>query len=270
MSFVIIAGTPGTGKTLYAIQQYIIPSLIRGEVVYTNIDGIIASRIAALFNADYFTVDSNLRKINEPQYFYKGVEKNATIVVDESQNLFNNRDWQSEVNKECVAYLTEHRHHGHRVVFIAPTVESVDAGIRRVCELTYRHKSMSLLGDKKTVRCAVYDQCNFTKGPLQTYQWKHDRRIYDCYKSYFVDGVEEKKPRINPLKNAGLIILTIVTIISAFYAIKGIAKIKGRMDNVKKTGKVMNFRQEDIRRDKGALVEKRGKKIVIKINGEEQ
>jgi len=223
MALVLVSGVPGTGKTLYCIQKYIIPELKRGGIVYTNIDGIIHRRISHLFDIDIFDVESNLRQITDPEYFYKDLPKNVMIVLDESQNIFSNRDWQSRANNECIKYLMEHRHYGHKVVFITPAIDSLDAGIRRIVEFTYKHKSFSALGNTKTVRMAVFDQCNMAKGPLQVVTWKHDSRVYDCYKSYFTEGTKEQKPRVNPLQNATLIFLIIFVLVMGAISFRNIS-----------------------------------------------
>jgi len=234
MAVVIVTGVPGTGKTLYGIQKYIIPHLRRGGIVYTNISGIVNRRISMFFGIDIFDVESNLRIIDDPAYFYKDTPKNCLFVIDEAQNIFSNRDWQKAQNAECISYLNEHRHYGHRIVFITPHLDSVDAGIRRVVEFTYKHKSFSAIGDQKTVRCAVFDQCNISKGPLQTFTWKHDVRIYDCYSSYFAEGTTEKKVKINIFRNTTLYMLGAVILVCSFLAIKNGASFFGRFVHEKK------------------------------------
>lgn len=218
MALLIITGVPGTGKTLYAIQKYIIPHLQKGGIVYTNIDGLIASRIAIFYDIDVFICEENLRILNNPDYFYKEICQNAMVVIDEAQNLFSNRDLTSATNKDCILYLNQHRHYGHKVIFVTPHVDLVDAGIRRIVEFTYKNKSFSALGSSKVVRCAVFDQCNVLKPAIQFFTWKHDTKIYECYSSYFSDGTTETKVRVSPLKNAQLYFIAIIVFIALFFA----------------------------------------------------
>jgi zona occludens toxin (predicted ATPase) len=231
MALIFMTGVPGTGKTLYAIQKYIIEQLKKGKKVFTNIDGLIPERIALLFNLDIFDVQDNLKVIKEPEFFYKEMEENATAVIDEVQNIFGNRNWQSEANTECIKYINEHRHYGHKLVFVTPHIDGVDAGIRRVAQFTYKHKSMSSIGSVKTVRCAIFDQCDLTKSPLQVFTWRHDKRVYDCYSSYFTKTTTEQKVRIHPLRN----FIFIITAIATFFAFKNTGKFLERMNRRKKT-----------------------------------
>lgn len=261
MALLIQTGVAGTGKTLFGIQKYIIPELKTGGVVYTNIDGLVAKRISILFDIDIFQIEKNLRILKDPEYFYKELEKNSMCVIDEAQNVFNNREWQSEKNSECIKYLMEHRHYGHKLVFITPHIDSLDAGIRRVAEFTYKHKSFSALGNAKTVKCAIFDQCNLQKGPLQTFQWRHDTRIYDCYRSYFEEGTKEKKERVYPLRNTLLIMIVIFTLITSFFAIKNGLKFAKRFEKKEKVY-VQETKQET---NKKPIIKSVN---TIKINGE--
>lgn len=242
MALVLITGVPGTGKTLYAIQKYIIPQLRKGSPVYTNIDGLIERRIAAIFKIDIFDVEKNLRILKQPEYFFNEVRdvQNAYVVLDEVQNLFANRDWQKSANGECINYLMEHRHYGHSLVFITPHIDSVDAGIRRVAQFTYKHKSFSALGNNTTVKCAVFDQCNVNKSPVQFFTWHHDTRVYDCYSSYFKENTKEEKVRVYPLKNAVLFGLIAIVVICGFFAIKNSGKFFNKIDQLEKPNKGKN------------------------------
>jgi zona occludens toxin (predicted ATPase) len=240
MALLLITGVAGTGKTLYCIQKYIIPELKAGGTVYTNIDGLINKRLSILFDIDIFTIEKNLITINDCEYFYKDVPKNSLFVLDEAQNVFNNRDWQAKKNNECISYLMEHRHYGHKIIMITPHIDSLDAGIRRVAEFTYKHKSFSALGNAKTVKCAVFDQSSINKSPIQTFQWKHDSRVYDCYKSYFDEGTIEKKPRVYPLRNTALYIIVTITFVSLFFGIKNTYEFSKKFKKKSETKQISN------------------------------
>ncbi len=231
MALLLITGVAGTGKTLYALQKYIIPELKKGNAVYSNIDGLVLSRVAILFDVDIIQLERTYFKLNNPKRFWEEVPKNVMIVIDEGQNIFHNREWQDKDNIDCVKYLMEHRHYGHQVLMITPSVDTIDAGVRRVAEFTYKHKSFSMIGNKKTVKCAIFSQANTTMAPLQLFTWHHDTRIYDCYKSYFEEGTKEVKPRVNIFKNTKLIGLSVVVIIAIILAVRsapGLARFMPR------------------------------------------
>jgi len=238
MAVLIITGVAGTGKTLMAIQRYIIPELKKGGIVYTNIDGLVHRHISYLFGIEIFDLEANLRLLDDVNYFYKDKPKNALFVIDEAQNIFSNREWQAKHNCDMVNYLMEHRHYGHKIVFVTPHVDSLDAGIRRVAEFTYKNKSFSALGNKYTVRCAVFDQCNMTKDALQVFTWQHDQRIYQCYSSYFSKEVKEEKVRVYPLRNATLVFVLVLSLIAIIFGINNSSRFLKKISKKQKAGTI--------------------------------
>ncbi|HUD44366.1 MAG TPA: zonular occludens toxin domain-containing protein [Patescibacteria group bacterium] len=231
MALLLYTGVAGTGKTLYAIQKYIIPELSKGNQIYTNIDGIVLARISLLFDQDLIQLERGFHDLKDPGRFWEELKQNSMCVLDEAQNIFSNRNWQDRNNVDCVKYLMEHRHYGHQLVFISPHIDAMDAGIRRVAELTYKHKSFSIIGGAKTVKCAVFSQANINNEPLQTFTWKHDTRIYDCYKSYFLEGTVEKKVKVNIFRDPKLIFIVLVVIASSIWAISSFPKMSHRFFN---------------------------------------
>jgi zona occludens toxin (predicted ATPase) len=238
MALILITGVAGTGKTLYALQKYVIPELKKGGVVYSNIDGLVLSRVSMLFDIDIMQLERSYLPLVNAGRFWVEMPKNAMCVLDEAQNIFNNRSWQSEDNNLCIKYLMEHRHYGHQLVFCTPHIDALDAGIRRVCEFTYKHKSYSMLGQKKTVKCAIFSQANTSVEPLKLFTWHHDSRIYDCYKSYFEDGTKEVKPKISLFRNFKLWGLFIVVAIMGVLVVRNGPALmsKGRKENTKQIG----------------------------------
>jgi len=220
MALLLITGVAGTGKTLYCMQKYIIPELIKGNRVYSNIDGLVLGRVSILYDVDIIQLERTYFKLKNPKRFWEEIEKNSMVVLDEAQNVFNNREWQSQDNNDCIKYLMEHRHYGHQLVFITPHIDALDAGIRRVCEFTYKHKSYSMLGNEKAVKCAVFSQANTNMEPLKLFTWHHDVRIYDCYKSYFEEGTKEVKVRVSIFRNLKLWVLVFITGVMLIFTVK--------------------------------------------------
>jgi zona occludens toxin (predicted ATPase) len=229
MALLLLTGVAGTGKTLYALQKYIIPELRKGGKVYSNIDGLILSRVSYLFDIDIIDLERSYFVLKNPGRFWQEIPQNAMVVIDESQNVFNNRNWQSEDNNGCIKYLMEHRHYGHQVIFVTPHIDALDAGVRRVCEFTYKHKSFSMLGNKKTVKCAVFTNANTNQEPVKMFTWRHDARIYDCYKSYFKDGTLEVKPRVNIFANVKLFLIFGLVLVMIILAVQRLPRMFGRM-----------------------------------------
>lgn len=233
MALLLYTGVAGTGKTLYAIQKYLIPELKKETNVYTNIDGLVLARIAILYEIDLIQVERCFHSLTNPARFWEEAKQNAMVILDESQNIFNNRDWQNRDNCDCVKYLMEHRHYGHQLIFLTPHIDTLDAGVRRVAELTYKHKSFSALGSTKTVKTAVFSCANINQEPIQTFTWRHDVRIYDCYKSYFNEGTVEKKVRVHPLRNAQLGFVGLFVLIAFIISLNTLPKMMQKFNKGK-------------------------------------
>ena len=52
-----ICGTPGSFKSCYAVQNFILPALKKGRKVYTNIEGLSPSHIATYYDMDPIEVE---------------------------------------------------------------------------------------------------------------------------------------------------------------------------------------------------------------------
>lgn len=204
MSVYLAAGIPGAGKSLYAIQEWIIPALKKGRKVYTNIDGLSHDRIAAIF--DMSPMDVNLKlftweptDIQKIRQFYTDVEIGALVVIDEAQNYFGSRDWDTKEAKDLIPWLTKQRHLGVDVLFITQSVDSVDITIRRLAALTYLLKRMEHLGfDLKTL-VYIYDRCNLERKHFATKIFSFNKAIFMCYSSYDSSTIVEERKKVNPL-----------------------------------------------------------------------
>jgi len=101
-------GAPGSGKTLLAVYDYVLPALLRGELVYSttwiNWNG---------FNLKYFTADDFQDNISNFQ--------NCLVFFDEVQRVLEPRDWDSE-SGAIRAFFQLHR---HRHVNIIGTTQDI-------------------------------------------------------------------------------------------------------------------------------------------------
>ena len=52
-----VCGSPGSYKSCYALEKFIIPALAEGKQVYTNIEGLSSVYIATYFDLDPVRVD---------------------------------------------------------------------------------------------------------------------------------------------------------------------------------------------------------------------
>ena len=55
-----ICGTPGSFKSCYAVENFVLPALKKGRKVFTNIEGLSPAYIATYYNLDPISVEENL------------------------------------------------------------------------------------------------------------------------------------------------------------------------------------------------------------------
>lgn len=126
MSITIVFGSPGSGKTTYAVKEIF---KHRKKFFYHNVPEI------KLKNSFYLTDDS-VASIGE--YTLK---PNSNLIVDEASILFNNRRWKS-FPKPLINWLKLHRHyHINEIYFLSQSWEDIDITIKRLAtKLIYIRK----------------------------------------------------------------------------------------------------------------------------------
>lgn len=172
----LITGTPGSGKTLYAVWE--IARHIPGSKVEADryeIDRKLFSNIRDLIVDHTFINADNL---NEWQTWAKPGEY---IIYDEVQEVWRPRGLGSKV-PECIQALETHRHMGVDIALVTQHPMLVDPNIRR---LVNRHLHIRRVA---AILSIIYewDHCanpGQTKTCISTKFWWFPKRAYGLYKS---------------------------------------------------------------------------------------
>lgn len=95
-------GSPGSGKTLLSIYDYVLPALIRGELVYSS---------------TWINWSGDNLKLFSPDDFRSLIPKfqNCLLFLDEVQRVLEPREWDSE-NGDIRALFQLHRHRHINIV----------------------------------------------------------------------------------------------------------------------------------------------------------
>lgn len=223
---IIFEGTPGSGKSYDAVQK-IIDNLRKGRIVYTNMEGMELPQqqehIKAQcqlgdweFSQQFFFLDGA-----DLLEFWKVVKKGSLIVIDEAHKLYNSRDWQKQINRDCANWCSTHRHGGYDVVFITQAVEKLDAQIRTLVEFTYRYRKINFFGSLVTNSYLVYPFAGDDTGKAMASPFKrmYRKQIFDCYKSYVTADVKELgiMSHINILKHPVFYLIPCVLIAFIYF-----------------------------------------------------
>lgn len=181
----VISGTPGAGKTLYAIEKLLLPEVgktIKGrdengkEVEYqrklfTNINGL--------------QIEHDLIDGGENQGlrdWYKWAPPGALIVFDEVQKVWPPRPNGSKI-PEDVQELDTHRHKGVDFILITQSVMNID---RHLHALGGRHLHVRRVGNMKAAIVYEWDHISrslmFSKS-ISKQAWRYSKKVFQLYKS---------------------------------------------------------------------------------------
>lgn len=191
-------GTPGSGKSYDAVRK-IVDNLKAGRRVYTNIDGLDLDEqrehIKIYAELDDYEFKNRLHHLDiaQTREFWKHVKQGSLVVIDETQNFFNSRDWNKDSNREVTAWASTHRHHGFDVVLITQDITRIDSALRSLVEWTYRYKKMNFFGSLSKNQYLVYPYSGDGSGkPLSKPMVRsYEKRVFDCYKSYVQNDIKE-------------------------------------------------------------------------------
>lgn len=234
---IAVCGTPGSYKSCYAIENFIIPALKKERMVFTNIDGVDdhVSYTSALWDIDPFVVERCLnvlgRRYKEDgtweedkdliRRFYDNLPQNALVVIDEAQNYFSSRDFKEGFSANLIPWLTKSRHVGNDVVWITQNLESVDITFRRNTHLTYSLRRAEHLGFvfKNVSFNYIYDRADTSVRHLARKTYHPDERSFSCYNSYDNRDVKEERKSYNVFLRSPFVWLMIVSFTWLAYAL---------------------------------------------------
>lgn len=222
-------GTPGSGKTYEAVEK-ILNNLMKGKIIYTNIDGMFdpecQEMIKSYCNLSDLALTIQLRQLEPDQIadFWMHIEPRCLVVLDEIHKWFSNRDWNDPKNKQFGYWASTHRHYGYEVVLITQNIERVDAAVRSLLEWNYVYRKVNFLGSavQRFYLCYSYGGDDTNGRPLATNKRRYKPAIFRCYKSYVSSDIKEMPimQHVNVLKHPVFALIPIVlclTIYMVFY-----------------------------------------------------
>lgn len=242
----LITGTPGAGKTLYAISKLMLP-LIGTTVVDTDDDG-----VEVTYEREVFSNINGLQVAHVPVGpggFWSGgprawsfeplantqglglrdwhlwAQPGAAFFYDEFQKVWPPRPNGSPVPPDLQA-LDTHRHMG--VDFILPT-QNPNNFDRHLQGLVGRHLHVRRLGILPLSVIYEWDHCSrqlmYSKAVAKSFWW-FDKKVYKLYKSARVHTVQKRKLPT-------LTYVSIVALVGAVYFVpSAISKIKHQGDKL--------------------------------------
>lgn len=224
MTITVITGTPGAGKTLYAIEKLLLPLV--GTAVEQTVDGQLVSHPRTIYtNIKGLTIDHELigpggewTQDKGGDWSFKGngqglrdwhlwAKPGSVIVFDEVQQFWKPRANGSPVPPD-IGGLETHRHMGLDFVIITQNVMLID---RNIQALIGRHLHVRRMANLALAIVYEWDHCSkslmysksLTKSP-----WRYDKKIFKLYHS---SDLHTKQPRAIP----GLVWFILIGLLAA-------------------------------------------------------
>lgn len=178
---ILITGTPGSGKTLYAVHK-IKEWLESGREVYADIDGL------------------TIQGIQPAPEDWRDTPDGSVIVYDEAQQHERFKKSRATLSDDPIVKALEvHRHTGHDIVFITQSPQFLS---KHICELVGEHYHLhraygAPLASVYLWRTTAYNpntQSAKQRAESQTL-FRHDKKLFKFYKSASVHTHKMHIPR---------------------------------------------------------------------------
>lgn len=163
----LITGTPGAGKTLWALA---------------NVKARSEKENRPVFYSGIPELTLPWAEIDPEKWF--DAPPNSIVVIDECQRVFRPRAWAGQV-PEYVAKLETHRHMGIDLVFITQHPMLMDSNVRR---LVGRHFHVARRFGMKRATVLEFESCKDQPlAKLSTaavkHEWSYPKEVFSYYKS---------------------------------------------------------------------------------------
>jgi zona occludens toxin len=178
----VITGSPGSGKTLYAIAKLLKP-MVGTFVEATDDDGNKVQHPRTIYsNINGLTLPHEKIDAEWLNDWPKRIKPGAVICYDEVQKPWPKRVTGSKV-PTSVQELETHRHYGIDIVLMTQKPELVD---QNACSLAGRHLHIRRVGNSHNV--IVYEWDGVSRGLLfknafKKSPWRYPKWVFDWYKS---------------------------------------------------------------------------------------
>lgn len=210
----LITGTPGAGKTLYALTE-VFPQF-EGRTVY--VDGI------PDLTLNHELPPGEVEGANTD--YSKWLPDGSVLIVDECQRVWRPRSSGAAV-PPGVRHMETHRHHGHDLVLITQHPNLLDSNVRR---LVGRHLHVRRVWGWNRAIVYEWDQAT-DPGRTSTATkktWAYPKSAFGIYKSASVHTARGQKPPIL------LYLVIILPLLLGFFIYQTYSSINQRINPVKK------------------------------------
>lgn len=226
MTIIAHEGLPGSGKSLAAVKDWIVPQLKAGRVVCAYVEGLNHKRIAELAGITEDDCKARLIPLTReqvPDVWKEGVIPDGCfLVLDEVQNFWPKQ--RKPLDEPMIQFITEHRHRGLDILIMGQEVADAHTTWFNRIDTKYVFLKMDGVGKPDHFYLSVQKR-NTKKKFVETSSVKseYDKAYFDTYKSH-VDGASSavlgdqranvwNHPVIRHIKKFGVVVVIAVGVL---------------------------------------------------------
>lgn len=209
----LLEGTPGSGKSYYAVADYLLPWLRAGRRLYVAVDGFYLDRLALFEGRPLSDLQKQVTlwtdRMAIPSLLLT-IEPGSAICLDEAQTIFRARE---KVPSDVLRWLETHRHYGVDLLLMAQDYRQLTSGVTRLVESTIKFRRMERFGMTRRFQGFVRGNPEETE-IIRTLLGTYDPKIYAYYSSYATGGIREER-RMKTVLSSPLLIIGLVGLVGA-------------------------------------------------------
>lgn len=194
MTMLCYSGIPGSGKTYHAVMD--ICHAKSACITNIHVNGI---NQCAVLNLSQITPEMLMAFSNHWFSAHKYEENSLLLVIDEAQLLFNSRNWSDSSRLDWIAFMSQHRKYGFKILLIAQDIKMIDKQFRALVEFEVHHTSASSLWlpMRLLAMFGYHLTCATTRYPQDESKTVITRDIYHVSRRYyrFYDSNEDLTAR---------------------------------------------------------------------------
>jgi len=209
----LLEGTPGSGKSYYAVADYLLPWLRAGRRLYVAVDGFYLDRLALFEGQPLSELQKQVTLWHDRAQIpslLPTVEPGSAICLDEAQTIFRAKE---KIPAEILRWLETHRHYGVDVLLMAQDYRQLTSGVTRLVESTIKFRRMQRFGMTHRFQGFVRGNPEETD-VIRALIGRYDPKIYGYYSSYATGGIREER-RMKTMLSSPLLIVGVLALLGA-------------------------------------------------------
>jgi zona occludens toxin len=209
----LLEGTPGSGKSYYAVADYVLPWLRAGRRLYVAVDGFYLDRLALFEGRPLPELQQQVTLWHDRSLIpslLPNIEPGSAVCLDEAQTIFRAKE---KVPGEILRWLETHRHYGVDLLLMAQDYRQLTSGVTRLVESTIKFRRMERFGWRRRFQGFVRGNPEETD-VIRTLIGRYDPKIYAYYSSYATGGITEER-RMKTILSSPLLLIGLFGLVGA-------------------------------------------------------